>query len=248
MIRLHKLLLLVAALTASLSAGAAPLGDDEAVVEATDSVAEPGYNAYTGMPAVDAFINAPTAVFPSIDSMTRMDMADYFTSGSPKPSKNVFKGDCRIVSATPSQMTVSTTDASECELSLLPMAGDTIIMVVTTLQTPTPDSSVKFYTYPDWRPIEKGLFIVPGLDEWTAEGSTARREDLENAVPFILARISYDTQARRLTLENNVGDYLPREANELAKDALKERLVYLWNGHKMVKVKEPSPKAASPAK
>ncbi len=160
MIRLHKLLLLVAAMTASLSAGAAPLGDDEAVVEATDSVAEPGYNAYTGMPAVDAFINAPTAVFPSIDSMTRMDMADYFTSGSPKPSKNVFKGDCRIVSATPSQMTVTTTDASECELSLLPMAGDTIIMVVTTLQTPTPDSSVKFYTYPDWKPIEKELFIV----------------------------------------------------------------------------------------
>ena len=40
MIRLDKLLLLVAALTASLSAGAAPLGDDEAVVEATDSVAE----------------------------------------------------------------------------------------------------------------------------------------------------------------------------------------------------------------
>ena len=217
MIRLDKLLLLVAALTASLSAGAAPLGDDEAVVEATDSVAEPGYNAYTGMPAVDAFIN-------------------------------VFKGDCRIVSATPSQMTVSTTDASECELSLLPMAGDTIIMVVTTLQTPTPDSSMKFYTYPDWRPIEKGLFIVPGLDDWTAEGSTVRREDLENAVPFILARISYDTQARKLTLENNVGDYLPREANELAKGALKERLVYQWNGHKMVKVKEPSSKAASPAK
>ena len=36
-------------------------------------------------------------------------------------------------------------------------------------------------------------------------------------------------------LENNLGDYLPQEANKLIDGALKQRLVYHWNGSRMVK-------------
>lgn len=227
----------LSAQTASAPEVSAAATDDleETVEEAADSSA---YKAYTGIPSLDAFINAPVEVFPSIDRMTRMDMADYFNSGSQKPSKNVFKGNCCILSASPDQVTVATTDISQAEISLLPMKGDTIIMLITTLLTPVPDSSVKFYTYPQWEPIEKGLFIVPGLDEWTADDNSTPRADLENAVPFILASLTYDIATHRLVLENKLGDYLPREANDIAKGALKQRLVYQWDGHRMVRSKE----------
>lgn len=203
---------------------------DSAEVEETDT-------RYTGHPAIDAFINAPQEVFPTIDHMTSMDMADYFNSGSPKPSKNNFKGDCRIISASDSQLTLSTSDVSEVELSLLPMKSDTIIMVVTTLNTPVPDSDVKFYTYPGWAQVKEGVFIVPGLDDWTVKDTAVQREDLENAVPFILARLSYKPETGQLILENKLGDFLPKEANDLVNGALKARLVYRWDGSRMVKEK-----------
>jgi len=209
---------------------AGSLAADTAEAENADT-----YTRYTGNPAIDAFINAPQVVFPTIDHMTRMDMADYFNSGSPKPSKNSLNGECRINSASDSQVTLSTSDVSSVELSLLPMKSDTIIMVITTLNTPVPDSSVKFYTYPQWKPVSKGLFMVPGLDEWTDKDAKIKREDLENAVPFILAKLSYTPESRQLVLENNLGDYLPQEANKLIDGALKQRLVYHWNGSRMVK-------------
>ncbi len=83
--------------------------------------------------ATKAFADAPATVFPSIDRMTRLDMIDYYNSGSPKPSKNAFKGDCRILSASDSQITVATSKVSEVELSLLTQGRDTLLMVVTTL-------------------------------------------------------------------------------------------------------------------
>ena len=209
---------------------AGSIAADTAEVEDADT-----YTRYTGNPAIDAFINAPQEVFPTIDHMTRMDMADYFNSGSPKPSKNSLNGDCRIDSASAAQVTLSTSDVSKTELSLLPMKSDTIIMVINTLKTPVPDSSVKFYTYPQWQPISRGLFMVPGLDDWTAKEAKVEREDLENAIPFMLARFTYLPETRQLILENNVGDYLPKEANKLVDGALKSRLVYRWDGSRMVK-------------
>ncbi len=194
---------------------------------------EEAYKHYTGNPAIDAFINAPIQVFPAIDPMTRMDMADYFNSGSPKPSKNNFKGDCRITEVTDNQISLSVTDLSDVELSLLPMKSDTIIMVISTLKTPVPDSSVKFYSYPSWKPITKGLFMVPGLDEWTAKDTTVSREDLENAVPFILASITYKPDTKTLVLEQHLGDFLPRENADKVKGALRDRLVYRWTGTKL---------------
>lgn len=185
--------------------------------------------------ATKAFTDAPAMVFPSIDRMTRLDMVDYYNSGSPKPSKNAFKGDCRIVSATDSQITVETSKASEVELSLLSQGRDTVVMVVTTLKTPTPDSSVKFYTT-QWKEINKGLFIVPLLDDWTLPEGKSRKKDLENAVPFILAQFTYDPANATFTLTNNLGQFLPKEDAEWVTPLMHNRLAYKWNGKKMVKL------------
>lgn len=238
-----KKLILAVALPATLTSvaqtateAASPLFTDDGI-DSTQTDSVESYQRYTGNNAMDAFINAPLEVFPTVDRMTRMDMADYFNSGSPKPSKNSFKGDCRILSASDSQVTFTTTDVSDTELSLLPMKSDTIIMVINTLKTPAEDSSVRFYSYPDWTPVKEGMFMVPTLDDWRAEGDKTPGEDLENAVPFILARISFKPESGELVLENRLGDYLPEEAKKIALGALSGKLTYKWNGSRMVKVK-----------
>ena len=187
--------------------------------------------------ASEAFADAPASVFPSIDRMTRLDMLDYFNSGSPKPSKNAFKGDTRVISVSDNQITVATSDASEVSLSLIPEKSDTIIMVITTLKTPGEDSSVRFYSS-TWKEIRKGLFLVPQLDDWIRPEADKKKQDLENLFPFMLARCSYEPDTGILTITNNVAGMLPEEATSWAGDALRDKLTYRWDGKKMVKMKD----------
>lgn len=187
--------------------------------------------------ASQAFVDAPVTVFPSIDRMTRLDMLDYFNSGSQKPSKNSFKGNCRVISADDSQITFSTSDVSEVSLSLIPQKSDTIIMVITTLKTPADDSDATFYTS-DWKKIEKGLFLVPQLDDWMKPEARDKKDELESLYPFMLARFTYEPASGIMTLTNNVSTLLPEEATSWAGDALKSKLVYRWDGKKMVRVND----------
>lgn len=188
--------------------------------------------------AAELFVEAPTAIFPSVDSLTRLDMVDYFLSGSDRASKNLFNGHARVTRLTADQITVETSAAARKDISLIPRAGsrDTVVMVVTTVQTPAEDSTVKFYDM-QWQPIDKGLFIVPTLDDWTLDQARGKRQDLENAVPFMLAKISYEPATSTLTLVNNLGAYLPEEVTGLVGSSLKGELRYRWDGHKMVQVK-----------
>ncbi|MDE7119201.1 MAG: DUF3256 family protein, partial [Muribaculaceae bacterium] len=93
-----------------------------------------------------------------------------------------------------------------------------------------------FYTT-SWQPVDKGLFIVPALDDWMQPQAADKRQDVENAVPFMLAKISYEPATATLTLVNNLGAYLPEETSALAGNALKSELSYRWDGHKMVRIK-----------
>lgn len=188
--------------------------------------------------AAEAFVTAPTTVFPAIDSLTRLDMVDYFRSGSDRASKNLFNGQARVTHLTPDQITVETSAAAEKTITIIPRGNgrDSLLMVITTVKTPAEDSTVKFYTT-SWQPVDKGLFIVPALDDWMQPQAADKRQDVENAVPFMLAKISYEPAMATLTLVNNLGAYLPEETSTLAGNALKSELSYRWDGHKMVRIK-----------
>ena len=196
------------------------------------STAEPGE-----LTAAQLFVSAPIEVIPSIDRTTRLDMIDYFNSGMDRASKNQFGGECRITAMSPSQLTYTTSDGAEHTISLISEKGRPVVMFISTVKTPAEDSSVKFYTSA-WKPIEKGLFVVPTLDDWTLPEARDKKADLENSVPFMLVKMSYDPASQNLTLTNNVGAYLPEEVTELAGSSLVGSLVYHWDGKRMVKLKQ----------
>lgn len=186
--------------------------------------------------ASEAFAKAPARVFPTVDSLTRLDMLDYFNSGSPKASRNLLRGDCRVTAVSDIRLEFSSSDVSAHTLQLLPTAkGDTVIMRISTISTPADDSSVSFYDK-SWRPLES-LMREPELDDWLTEEGKKERRDVENAVPFILSRASFDPETSILTITCHPEEYLPEEALPVAKRGLRESLSYRWDGKKMTPLK-----------
>ncbi len=186
--------------------------------------------------AADYFVSAPLSVIPTIDKMTRMDMIDYFRAGSDRASKNRFGGDCRILEDSHEKIVISTSDASEYTIALLPTAGrklDRLIMVIRTLKAPAEDSSISFYDS-DWKEVSD-IFTLPLLEDWMLpQAKKKNRKDIENAIPFIMAKCNYSPDDYTITLTTNLTDYIPEEALDLAKKSIKKSIVYHWNGKRMI--------------
>ncbi len=108
-------------------------------------------------------------------------------------------------------------------------------MRISTISTPADDSSVSFYDK-SWRPLES-LMREPELDDWLTEEGKKERRDVENAVPFILSRASFDPVTSILTITCHPEEYLPEEALPVAKRGLRESLSYRWDGKKMTPLK-----------
>lgn len=189
--------------------------------------------------AVEAFEQAPASVFPTLDRLTRLDMVDYYTAGSDRPSKNKLGGSARITELSPTLLTVQTSDVSTHTIHLLPRhsPSDTIIMVISTLKTPTPDSAVKFYTAA-WKPIEKGLFLAPNLNDWVRPESSISAAEMANYVPYNLATATFVPGTGELTINSNFLNYIPSDVSDMVLPNLRQIVKYRWNGKKMVRLKD----------
>lgn len=182
--------------------------------------------------ASELFAKAPARVFPTVDSLTRLDMIDYFNSGSPKASRNLLRGDCRVTAVGDTRLEFSSSDISSHAIELVPGAkGDTVVMLISTIRVPAEDSRVRFFDT-SWRELD-GLMPAPSLADWLTEEGRKERTDVENAVPFILCKAAYNPVASVLTLTCDPGAYLPEEALPVAARCLRGSLSYRWDGKRM---------------
>ncbi len=105
-------------------------------------------------------------------------------------------------------------------------------MLARTLKTPAEDSTVKFYDT-DWKAI-KGLFTVPTLDDWMLPEGEKKRDDVENAVPFVLAKLEYFPESRSAVFTNNLPGYIPEESLGMAESSIRKSITFHWNGKRLV--------------
>lgn len=211
----------------------------EQVVALADSVSPqiemPDSAASSVMTAADYFVNAPMSIFPTIDRMTRLDMIDYYNAGSDKASRNLVNGSCKVLEETPEKIVVQTSPVSEYTIALLPSSDKKIgklIMLVTTLKTPAEDSSVKFYNT-SWEEV-KGIFRVPLLDDWMLPEARKNRQDVENALPFVIAKLEYFPEQQKAVLTHDLPSFVAEEMLGIAKSSLKNQLTFHWNGKRLV--------------
>ena len=74
-------------------------------------------NASARLTAAGAFADAPAPLFPLLDKNARLDMIDYFNSGSATPTQNALQGKSRVTALTPDDIKIAMTDASSYQIS-----------------------------------------------------------------------------------------------------------------------------------
>lgn len=183
--------------------------------------------------ASKAFVEAPRNVIPLLDRNARLDMLDYFNSGLTNKTSNKLNGVSAVTGVTPMQVAVQMTDASTCHIALLPAQSDTLIAVITTVNTPTPDSKMTVYSSGFSRDITSASFAKPTLKEWLTDPSML--STVEAMVPFLLISYSYDPDSATLTLTNNTRKFLSDDVYAIVEPYLKKSIVYKWTGKKFAK-------------
>ena len=189
---------------------------------------------YAKSDVADAFANSPRAVFPLLDSNTRLDMIDYFKNGLSTPSQNALEGKSQILELTPEYMNIKMTDSSTAQLIMLEDGRQELIALINTVAAPGLDSNMKFYIYKDgsWGLIDaKGtnwLFSKPGWKEWLTADGQSHKAEVEMQVPFMLVSYKYDPASGQLVLTNNISKFLDKEVYESISPYLVQQLVYTW--------------------
>ena len=186
--------------------------------------------------AAGAFTDAPASIFPLLDRNTRLDMIDYFNSGSATASQNAMQGKSRVTAMTPDDIRIAMTDASSYQISILPAGNDSIIAVIQTVATPAHDSHISFYSR-SWQELKGNYFTAPVMDEWLSESGKQNDGEVAAMVPFMLAEYVYDPATATLSLTNNLREFLSPDVYQTVADYLRPSLSYRWDGKRMNKVK-----------
>ena len=185
----------------------------------------------------NAFKNAPASIIPLLSTDARLDMIDYFTSNMSTPSNNTQGGKSRIDALSPESMHVILTPASELQIVALPAGADSLIAIISTVNTPAPDSKISVYSA-DWRQnLTAKTFAEPDIRQWLTDEGKRHADEVEMQLPFMLVSYIYDPATATLTMTNNSESFLAREVYETISAYLRPTLAYRWNGKKFEPVR-----------
>ena len=188
-----------------------------------------GLTASARYTVVDAFKRASVPAMPLLTESTRLDMVDYFRAGKEEHTEqNALGGASRITRLDTDYMTLQLGESERIDMFLLPTASDTIIGVIQTLNTPTPDSSLKLYNR-NWERL-RGL-EEPTLADWLSAAGKKQRQAVEQTVGFVLASYAYNPETHRLTLTNHSTEWLDKEAAATITPLMLTEITYEWNRH-----------------
>lgn len=167
----------------------------------------------------DFFKSAPDSIIRLLPQATRLDMVDYFNFGSAHYSSNAFNGSALIKAVSDKTLNFKVDKDVSMQLVVLPAKTDTMIALVTTLATPSLDSSIEFFDT-DWHRL-RAPFSFPDYKAWLTPEGSKDRVKVEMYLPFIPVSASFDPEASTLLLTNEAPFYL----DELDYKGLKPLLV-----------------------
>lgn len=189
--------------------------------------------------AKEAFYSAPLKIVPYAAQMLRMDMVDYYESGSDKKIRNDLYDGSRILSLTDYNIVIEETADSASIAQIAVEAknnGDTTYIFTRNIATPAIDGTIAFYK-PGWKQLKGRLFKEPKLKDWVKKGCTKEELDLvKGIVPFVMAKYDYDAENKILTLTQNFDVYVPEADYVKVAHLLYSTITYKWNGSRMVLV------------
>lgn len=173
------------------------------------------------------------SILPLFDHTQRLDMVDYFNAGmADRSDNNLLGGTSKIQTIEPDRLILSAGNAATLEISLLPTKKDTIVAFIETLETPAPDSNIRFFDL-SWH--ELNIFKEPDITSWTL--NKRHENEVARLVPFMLASATFDPTAQELIYTNNVTQWLDSETAAQATSLMAGQLRFKWNGTSFKRIK-----------
>lgn len=176
----------------------------------------------------DVLREAPSRSMFMVDSLTVLDMFDYYAAGDARPSQSLTADPVRITAADSMSVSLSLGNYTTYQVALLP-ARDSLVMVIETISSSIPDSKVSFYDT-TWQPAKGKLFSEPLLSDWLTPLGRKNRKFVEDKLPCLFVSYAYDPATTTLTLTNNTAAYFTEEDYASLAPMLRESLNLRWNG------------------
>ena len=108
----------------------------------------------------DVIVHMPDSVLALLTSVNRADCVDFREADMPAKVSNRLGGTTELITLTDDYALWQYTAASQVEMKLLPTNDSTsIICLVHTVQTPVPDSHIRFFDQ-TWAPLAVGALIT----------------------------------------------------------------------------------------
>lgn len=140
------------------------------------------------------FINSPCEAFASLESGARAMMIYNFNEHNGKGSPtNLGTEDARLQSLEPTLITLDTSCKGHAQLKLLCSKRDTLIAVVSTVDTPWPDSNITFFdTRWQQRNAPKGFKAPASATDFLKKGTPKDVvKEVADAAPFIMVELTF---------------------------------------------------------
>jgi len=179
--------------------------------------------------ASNAFRTVPKSVLDHFDETMKLDLIDYAKAAMTNKVKNRHGSESCIKKMTDNYLDLEVSPSSDVQFAILPIRGKKIIALISTVMTPAPDSSLRFYAG-NWVPIDLDLFRAPTLDDWLTSDGKKQSDRVVELVPFLMTGYHYEEADMSLTISLNLNQYLTVEAYEEVKTLLHPQLTYVWDG------------------
>lgn len=182
--------------------------------------------------AAEFFVDAPNSTMMLFDKNLRMDMLDYFRAGQLRDVSIFDKnGGSHIVALNDSSLSIVVGKRATIQFAVLPVKNDTLIAIVETVATPTPDSSIAIYNPSDPSNIKN--FDMPGPEAFIRPEmrKAAKGKELP---PFMLASAVYEPDTRRFILTPTIGGYYTDEDRPETVSMMVDRLVWAYKDGRFV--------------
>lgn len=191
--------------------------------------------------AADFFNSAPSELVSYLTPVNRLDMIDYFNSGSTVGTENRLGSKVRILSMDDKHVRWEDDCSVTTTIVVLPFTNSildkTLLILIRTFNGNWPDSKVSYYEN-DWsHPLDPNDNVGlpnPKLKDWLVNKDKNTRAEVAESIPFMLYTAEYDLECDILIFTNRMADFFRSGDTPPALKKLKPELGYFWEGYRFV--------------
>lgn len=176
----------------------------------------------------DFFASEPGEVFTTLARTARLDMLDYYDSGTIVSANNNMAGNSQLDTVTDNFLRIHTSAARTVEMRLMRWKSDTIIAVVETVETPVKDSRITFYNKHWYQLKEIKPFKMPTMDDFILPTvKKDQRKHIMQQIAFPLIELSFGgPDFEQLTARHGLAEFLSKEEWAKLKPYFRPTLTY----------------------